>query len=140
MMSRRPAQITQADVARVIRAAKQAGATEVKVRGPKNAEPVVKLLAEYKAEVLAVLAETTPAAKLRSPWFERVLPAVQGEPSIQVPCASRRGRVQRLEDAMVLHFCVECGAWGAFGYNVNLRLGRPGQWYCAAHRPQGAER
>jgi hypothetical protein len=31
-MSRRPAQITQADVARVIRAAKQAGATEVVVR------------------------------------------------------------------------------------------------------------
>ena len=31
-MPRRPAQITQADVARVIRAAKQAGATEVVVR------------------------------------------------------------------------------------------------------------
>ena len=30
-MPRRPAQITQADVARVIRAAKQAGATEVVV-------------------------------------------------------------------------------------------------------------
>jgi hypothetical protein len=31
-MSRRPATITQADVARVIRAAKQAGAAEVEVR------------------------------------------------------------------------------------------------------------
>jgi hypothetical protein len=31
-MSRRPASITQADVARVIRAAKQAGAAEVEVR------------------------------------------------------------------------------------------------------------
>lgn len=32
-MSRRPALVTQADVARVIRAAKQAGAAEVEVRG-----------------------------------------------------------------------------------------------------------
>ena len=31
-MPRRPAQITQADMARVIRAAKQAGATEVEVK------------------------------------------------------------------------------------------------------------
>jgi hypothetical protein len=31
-MARRPANITQADVARAIRAAKQAGATEVEVR------------------------------------------------------------------------------------------------------------
>jgi hypothetical protein len=31
-MSRRPAQITQAEVARIIRAAKQAGASEVVVR------------------------------------------------------------------------------------------------------------
>ena len=31
-MSRRPAQITQADIARAIRAAKQAGAAEVEVR------------------------------------------------------------------------------------------------------------
>jgi hypothetical protein len=31
-MSRRPATVTQADVARVIRAAKQAGASEVEVR------------------------------------------------------------------------------------------------------------
>lgn len=31
-MSRRPAQITQAEVARVIRAAKQAGASEVEIK------------------------------------------------------------------------------------------------------------
>ena len=31
-MSRRPAQITQADIARIIRAAKQAGAAEVEIR------------------------------------------------------------------------------------------------------------
>lgn len=42
-MSRRPAQITQADVARVIRAAKQAGAAEVEVKIG-EASVLVKLL------------------------------------------------------------------------------------------------
>ena len=32
---------------------------------------------------------------------------------------------------------VACGAWGAFGYCVNLRADQLGRWYCGAHRPQG---
>ena len=109
------------------------------VRGPRNAEPVVKLLAKHKVEVLAALANSAHEVEPLSPtpWFPHVIPPVEGEPSAQVPCASRRGRVQRLEGAVVMHFCIECGAWGAFGYGVNLRAGRPGRWYCAAHRPQG---
>jgi hypothetical protein len=34
-----------------------------------------------------------------------------------------------------LHYCEICGEWGAFGYSVNLRAGRLGQWYCFEHRP-----
>ena len=41
IMPRRPAQITQAEVARIIRAAKQAGATEVVV--PVGEQVIVKL-------------------------------------------------------------------------------------------------
>jgi hypothetical protein len=109
------------------------------IRGPKNVEPVVKLLAEHKAEVLAALVKSTQDAALLSPtpWFKHVIPPVAGEPSIQMACASWRGRVQKLKDTVVLHFCIEYGAWGSFGYGVNLRAGRPGRWYCAAHRPQG---
>jgi hypothetical protein len=33
-----------------------------------------------------------------------------------------------------IHHC-HCGAWGAFGYHVNLRAGKPGEWFCAVHRP-----
>lgn len=42
-MSRRPAAITQADVARAIRAAKQAGAAEVEVRVPGQTTILIRL-------------------------------------------------------------------------------------------------
>jgi hypothetical protein len=42
-MPRRPAQITQADVARVIRAAKQAGAAEIEIRIGEQASVVIRL-------------------------------------------------------------------------------------------------
>ena len=42
-MPRRPAAITQADVARVIRAAKAAGASEVEVRLGNQAQIIVRL-------------------------------------------------------------------------------------------------
>jgi hypothetical protein len=106
------------------------------IRGPKSAELVVQLLAEHKAEVLAALANTAPDPDLLAPppWFDREIPVADGEPGLEQPCASRRGRVQEL-DRVFLHFCVECGAYGAFGYGVNLRAGRLGRWYCRAHRP-----
>jgi hypothetical protein len=56
------------------------------------------------------------------------------EPNFDEPCAERRGRVEE-RDGLFLHFCCECGAWGAFGYDVSIRAGRLGRWYCAAHRP-----
>ena len=40
-MARRPANITQADVARVIRAAKQAGAAEVEVQVEKDCSRII---------------------------------------------------------------------------------------------------
>ncbi|MGD0316368.1 MAG: hypothetical protein ABSB37_10535 [Xanthobacteraceae bacterium] len=117
----------------------EASGDKLVIRGPKRAEPVVRLLAEHKAAVLAALADTGHEAELLSPtpWFKRAIPPVEGEPSIQMPCASRCGRVQKLEGAVLLHFCAECGAWGSFGYGVDLSAGRSGRWYCAAHRPQG---
>ena len=104
--------------------------------GPKRAEPVVKLLAEYKVEVLAALAATANEVGLlaQPPSFGRVTQPAEGEPGLEQPCAARRGRIQELKGAF-LHFCVECGAFGAFGYGASLRAGRPGRWYCAEHRP-----
>jgi hypothetical protein len=103
-------------------------------------EPVVGLLVGDKADMLPALADTPREADLLSPspWFERVIPAADGELGLERPSAARRGRVEKLSSHMYLHFCSECGAWAAFGYGVNLRAGRLGRWYCAAHRPQGA--
>jgi hypothetical protein len=64
-------------------------------------------------------------------WFDRFGPP--GEPSFDQPRPSRRGLMER-RGAVFLHFCVTCGAWGAFGYDV---VGdRPGRWYCREHRPK----
>jgi hypothetical protein len=51
-MPRRPAQITQADVARIIRAAKQAGATEVLV--PVGEKCVIVRLGPSTAPITAL--------------------------------------------------------------------------------------
>jgi putative DNA primase/helicase len=59
------------------------------------------------------------------------------EPDFSEPYPAHRGRVEE-HDGVFLHFCAECGAWGAFGYGVSLRTGKLGRWYCAAHRPRGA--
>jgi hypothetical protein len=69
------------------------------------------------------------------PSNERCLvPLGDGEPNLEMQCAARRGRVQGL-GGMILHFCVKCGAYGPFGYGVNLRSHRLGRWYCRKHRP-----
>jgi hypothetical protein len=114
----------------------EAAGDKLLIRGPKRSEPVVKLLAENKAEVLAALANAAhkPELLAPSPWFKRVMPMVEGEPGLELPCAARRGRAQELE-GVFLHFCGECGAFGAFGYGVTLHAGRRGRWYCANHRP-----
>lgn len=83
------------------------------------------------------VASTTDAELIApSRWFERIAPPAEGETGYEMPCAARRGRVEE-RDGMFLHFCPDCGSWGAYGYGVNLRAGRLGRWYCTAHRPQG---
>jgi len=34
-----------------------------------------------------------------------------------------------------VHPCQVCGEHAYFGFNVSLRQGRIGQWFCALHRP-----
>lgn len=131
------------DTIALLRRAREAGlcikpaGDKLLVHGPKHAEPVVRILARHKAEVLAALADSAREAEL-SPQFARCLSPDEGQPSLDMPCASRRGRVEARPDGLILHFCAECGAWGAFGYGVNLCAGRLGRWCCAAHRPQSA--
>jgi hypothetical protein len=51
-MSRRPAQITQADIARAIRAANQEGAAEVEVRVGDNATITIKITAGTRPDAI----------------------------------------------------------------------------------------
>jgi hypothetical protein len=58
--------------------------------------------------------------------------AEANEPAFEQPCPERRGMVERCEH-LFLHFCAECGRWGAYGYGTTGD--RPGRWYCWLHRP-----
>jgi hypothetical protein len=73
-----------------------------------------------------------PAAPVIAPvrWIDGF--AGVGEIPFEMPCPKRRGLVERRGGAF-LHFCVECGRWGAYGYGATGD--RPGQWYCRLHRP-----
>jgi hypothetical protein len=77
-----------------------------------------------------------PPTELLAPLFKPVsLPDT--EPAYSEPFVARHGRVEA-RDGLFLQFCVECGAWGSFGFGVDLRAGQLGRWYCAAHRAQAA--
>jgi len=98
---------------------------------------LVGRIRQAKAELLVTL-DSHPAAApdLLAPLFKPV-PSASGEPDVRQPCAARRGRVERRPGAFV-HFCSECGAWGAYGYGVSLHASRLGRWYCAEHRPRSS--
>jgi hypothetical protein len=49
-MARRPATVTQADIARAVRAARQAGAAEVEVRVGEQARIIIRLLSSTGTE------------------------------------------------------------------------------------------
>lgn len=90
-----------------------------------------------RADICASPDKHATLTEFLAPLFRPVSPA-ESEPGLSQPCPARRGRVET-RDGLFLHFCVECGAWGAFGYGVNLQADHLGRWYCAAHRPQGSD-
>lgn len=52
-----------------------------------------------------------------------------------MPNPKRVGLVRMEPGQPFVHYCAVCGAWGTWGYDVDLSTGRLGRWYCAAHRP-----
>ena len=52
----------------------------------------------------------------------------------------RRGFVGFDEAGRFVHYCLECGAWGSFGFGFFPRRGQLGTWYCGAHKPKDADR
>jgi hypothetical protein len=113
------------------KAAKPANPSAANVRGIADEKRAAAF--EYDGGAVRERHSTPSEPMLLAPgnWFDRFGPP--GEPSFDQPCPSRRGLVER-QGAVLLHFCVTCGAWGAFGYGV---VGdRPGRWYCREHQPR----
>jgi hypothetical protein len=71
----------------------------------------------------AVGVVSTIFAELLAPLFKPMLPP-DGVPGFTEPSAARIGRAEDWADGPFLHFCSECGAWGAYGYGINLRATR----------------
>ena len=89
---------------------------------------------EHKPEVMAALSNVpveTPEVVAPARWFAGALDNCP-EPSFEMPCPERRGLIERRGGAF-LHFCVECGRWGTYGYGATGE--KPGRWYCHFHRP-----
>jgi hypothetical protein len=72
-------------------------------------------------------------------WVEHIALRASSEPGFSEPWPPRCGRVEWQGDTL-LHFCSVCGAWGSYGFGVNLRDGSMGRWFCAAHRSHGGQR
>jgi hypothetical protein len=73
-----------------------------------------------------------PPAKPVEPPAEA--PQTQPSASNGIP-EDRRGFVGYV-DGRFVHYCPECGEWGAHGIGVFLRRGKLGVWYCAEHKPK----
>jgi hypothetical protein len=99
---------------------------------------IVDALTLHKNELLTMFADNKQQENELLP-LEPFETCISDEPGPEAACEGRRGRVE-MKDDVFLHYCVVCGAWGAFGIGVKLRAGRLGRWYCAEHRPQGAPR
>jgi hypothetical protein len=64
-------------------------------------------------EIQNPAAEPEPAELIAPlPWFEFITRPAEGEPGFEHPCAARRGHVGD-RDGVFVHFCAECGRWGA---------------------------
>ena len=102
-----------------------------------ESDPPVDLIEEiqqHKPEVMAALSSASvETAELIAPaqWVAGVASNCP-ERSFEMPCLERRGLIER-RGGVFLHFCVECGRWGTYGFGA---IGeRAGRWYCHLHRP-----
>lgn len=81
-------------------------------------------------------ASPTPPSAPAQPQAEPVATAPYFKPDTE-PDPSRVGLVLWEEGQPFVHYCAVCGAWGSFGFDVDLRNDRLGRWYCMAHKPEG---
>ena len=95
---------------------------------------LIEEIRQHKRAVMAVLSSGRfETAEVVAP--ARWIAGAAGnclEPSFEMPCPARRGLVER-RGGVFLHFCVECGRWGTYGYGATGA--KPGLWYCRMHRP-----
>jgi len=91
---------------------------------------LIEELRRHKPEVIEALSSVpVETAEVIAP--ARWITGAAGS-SFEMPCSERRGLIERVH-GVFLHFCVECGRWGTYGYGATGE--KPGRWYCHLHRP-----
>jgi hypothetical protein len=102
-----------------------------------ESDPPVDLIEEirqHKPEVMAALSRSSvePAEVIAPAQWVSGVAGNRPDCSFDMPCFERRGLIER-RSGVFLHFCVECGRWGTYGYGCSRD--NPGRWYCREHRP-----
>jgi hypothetical protein len=93
-------------------------------------------LLDAKASASATRKAVTP----QHPASSLSLPEPSGpsQPPVSpasLPNPARVGLVRHGPGEPFVHYCRTCGAWGAFGFNVDILTGRTGLWHCRDHKP-----
>ena len=69
---------------------------------------------------------------LTAPSAEPVSPVIRSTDVEKNP--ARNGLTTWNDNEPFVHYCRVCGAWGAFGFEVDILKDRLGRWYCVDHR------
>jgi hypothetical protein len=96
---------------------------------------LIEAIRQHKPEVMSALSGApAQVAEVIAParWVTGAAGNCPEPSSFEMPCSERRGLVER-RGGLFLHFCVECGRWGTYGYGATGE--RAGRWYCHLHRP-----
>ncbi len=101
--------------------AKVAGGATQRAGAPLRPTPPSPAPRETREPLLPASEAVTPGAPTRRP---------------DGPDPARAGLVRWVPGEPFVHYCATCCVWGAFGFGVNLSVGRMGRWYCGDHKPE----
>jgi len=65
-------------------------------------------------------------------------PGADGSARLLVALADGQSVESVIPEHAFLHYC-HCGQWGLYGFEVRMRAGKMGTWFCGKHKPGGID-
>lgn len=119
-------------------AAAEARRIEIAARvASENADRTAKAAAKLEQEAVArAAAEAVRKVEEAAERERNAAARAEAEAARKAKEAAERiGLVRNKPGQPFEHYCMTCGEWGAFGYDVDLLKRQPGRWYCNNHKP-----